>query len=68
MNPTTRKFPRTLQSAFGPYTSSEIAEPKRSLFADFARFFAEAKKPETAERYQESAIAENNSPQIPRTR
>lgn len=65
---TTKRHPRTLQEAFGPYTSRDIHEPKRSLFADFARFFAEAKKPETAESYQESAIAENNSPQIPRTR
>lgn len=27
MNPTTRKHPRTLQEAFGPYTSRSISEP-----------------------------------------
>ena len=27
MNITTRRHPRTLQAAFGPYTSHQIAEP-----------------------------------------
>lgn len=29
MNTTTRRYPRTLQQAFGPYTSREV-EPMRS--------------------------------------
>ena len=28
---TTRKYPRTLQEAFGPYTSREIHEPHEPL-------------------------------------
>lgn len=27
----TRKRPRTLKEAFGPYTSSEFVEPKRAM-------------------------------------
>lgn len=27
----TRKYPRTLQEAFGPYTDSRIEEPKESF-------------------------------------
>lgn len=26
-----RKYPRTLQEAFGPYTSRDLVEPKRPL-------------------------------------
>ena len=59
---TTRKHPRTLQEAFGPYTNSKIDEPKRCLFADlkaqWAQFFAEHKKPETDESYQRSVLEE----------
>ena len=30
----TRKYPRTLQEAFGPYTDSRIEEPKESFDRD----------------------------------
>jgi hypothetical protein len=30
---TTRKYPRTLQEAFGPYTSREIHEPLSDVLA-----------------------------------
>lgn len=60
-NDTTRRYPRTLQAAFGPYTDSVIYEPPRSLFS----WFTEALKPDTAESYQQSAIDEANSLQIP---
>lgn len=30
-NPTTRRFPRDLNSAFGPYASGPIEEPKRPM-------------------------------------
>lgn len=30
-NPTTRRFPRDLNSAFGPYASGPIHEPDRPL-------------------------------------
>jgi hypothetical protein len=29
----TRKYPRTLQQAFGPYTSSKIEEPGRFVWS-----------------------------------
>ncbi len=59
MNNTTRKHPRTLQQAFGPYTDNVIHEPKKSLFENlplWTAWFAEHRKPETAESYQEAAI------------
>lgn len=31
MNPTTRKYPRTLQEAFGPYTDNCVVEPVRPM-------------------------------------
>lgn len=38
---TTRKHPRTLQEAFGPYTDSQIEEPLRPLDdADKIELFA----------------------------
>lgn len=30
----TRKYPRTLQEAFGPYTDNRIVEPKRPFDRD----------------------------------
>lgn len=31
MNPSVRKYPRTMQEAFGPYASSDIEEPRRPV-------------------------------------
>lgn len=31
MNDTTRRYPRTMQEAFGPYTRPEITEPQRPM-------------------------------------
>lgn len=32
----TRRYPRTLQEAFGPYTSNHIEEPKERRYQDWA--------------------------------
>lgn len=34
----TRKYPRTMQQAFGPYTSNQISEPRRAM-SGADRFF-----------------------------
>lgn len=58
---TDKRYPRTLQEAFGPYTDNVIHEEPKTLFAWLPRRVSQT----TVASYQQDVLNEHASMQIP---